>query len=296
MFLVIGSLLHLSIRDSVWPLSVLYYSLPAAIIVVCAAVGWFASTRSRKAGWGVVVLASMSWWYLAELHTGAIVEERPPAELRFGMWNIFQGSRGYDRVLDSIKATDVDVLIAIEPRSKGIDSLCFWNEEMPEYKSQRVAYDFAVVSRLPVKIHHLPKSVTRRINHLTVEHPAGPIEVVMLHPVSTPWLDRRPFFETVKTVLAGLKAEGKTRIIVCGDFNTPVGSALLDPLRSDFEVAHEQPGGPYQPTWPSVFPVLTLDQVWYGEGLEIAGNGCQHLPTTASDHMPVVVEFASKAK
>ena len=77
-------------------------------------------------------------------------------------------------------------------------------------------------------------------------------------------------------------------LLVLGDFNTPLDSAHLAPLRRIHENAFESVGAGYRPTWPAPLPLLALDQVWGNERLRF--DRCRHGWSTCSDHRPVVTE------
>jgi endonuclease/exonuclease/phosphatase (EEP) superfamily protein YafD len=76
-------------------------------------------------------------------------------------------------------------------------------------------------------------------------------------------------------------------LLVLGDFNTPTDSVHFADLRRHHANAFEQAGWGCIATWPSVAPVLSLDQIWVNAYLNV--ENARHPWTTVSDHRPVVV-------
>jgi endonuclease/exonuclease/phosphatase (EEP) superfamily protein YafD len=78
-------------------------------------------------------------------------------------------------------------------------------------------------------------------------------------------------------------------LIVMGDFNTPYDSVHLEPLKKMLQHAWLAAGSGCVETWPAFLPVLSLDQVWSGNGLRPVR--CRHGITFRTDHRPVFAEL-----
>lgn len=288
-----AAVLHATIRDSIWPISAIYYAMPAGVALLLVAIAFVVSNARRRAGWLTALVLVASWWYMSSVHTGVVVEPRPRADLRVMSWNAYYGAWGYDTIADTIREHQPDLVVLVEAGPDRKRYRTYWSETFPDYVVTALNQEFVLLCRWPATKNRLRATVDRRIRHVTVHGDDGPIEVIFVHPISRPTYDRGPIMTQLDKTTRKLLADGRTRIVICGDFNLPSGSAHLDALRENFRLAHEQPGGPFRPTWPSPLPVLSLDHVWYSKGFVIAGDGCKHPWTAASDHKPVVVDLAS---
>jgi vancomycin resistance protein VanJ len=79
-------------------------------------------------------------------------------------------------------------------------------------------------------------------------------------------------------------------VVIMGDFNTPDDSIWLASLQEHHREAFRERGTGYAATWPMPLPVLTLDQVWVNEFVEV--SRCVHHWTIDSDHRPVVSDVS----
>lgn len=79
------------------------------------------------------------------------------------------------------------------------------------------------------------------------------------------------------------------RLILAGDFNTPADSVYFDPVRAKLKNAFETAGRGNADTWPSLLPVLAIDQVWLSPGLRAVA--CKNRSSIYSDHCMVVTDI-----
>ena len=104
----------------------------------------------------------------------------------------------------------------------------------------------------------------------------------------------RPLSSTLQTqqlddIAAHLSGPDEARTILVGDFNTPLDSAYIAPLRKEMTNAFEASGSGCAATWPMPLPVLSLDQVWTTPSLRPVR--CEHFGSWRSDHRAVVAEI-----
>lgn len=284
------------LRDGVWPLSALYYALPPAVIASIAIIGRGATINRRRHVWTLAVIATLTHWYLADIHTGDIPRQPHDDAFRLMHWNVFFGRWGHDRLFDVIDEYQPDVFVMVEANAGDERWHRFLKERMPNHEMTALRNSFVVLSSLPIVVQPQPPVGGRLSRHITVTTRGGEIEVILCHPKSRPWLSRRKILNELTEYADQVRRTTGNPVTICGDLNTPAGSVHFDQLRQHFRLASEEPNAPYKPTWPMPVPVLTLDQIWFSDGLDLAGDGCQHPWTTASDHKPVVVDFVVRPK
>ena len=81
------------------------------------------------------------------------------------------------------------------------------------------------------------------------------------------------------------------------DFNTTAGSGPHRRLTTRLRDAQSLLAGRSLPTFPSLFPMLRIDHVFVGDAVEVLNVEAPATPLsrTASDHLPLVVDFRLKA-
>ena len=83
--------------------------------------------------------------------------------------------------------------------------------------------------------------------------------------------------------------------LLLGDFNLPVTSAHIDPLRDRLTNAFDVAGSGLQETWCRPLPLLSLDQAWIGGHGGIQARRCFHVPIGRSRHEAIVLDLSITA-
>ncbi len=91
----------------------------------------------------------------------------------------------------------------------------------------------------------------------------GEFTVVVADVRSQPWLSRQ---QSLSGILHA--AAGDSRVIVLGDFNTPPESRWYRGWSPALTLANDGPRRGFRETWAYGLPLLTLDQIWTGQGWE----------------------------
>jgi endonuclease/exonuclease/phosphatase family metal-dependent hydrolase len=91
--------------------------------------------------------------------------------------------------------------------------------------------------------------------------------------------------------------EDPARTILVGDFNATAGSGPHKRFTSRLRDAQESTPGRSLPTFPSLFPMLRIDHAFVGPAIEVTRVDVpqSQLARTASDHLPLVVDFRVRA-
>jgi endonuclease/exonuclease/phosphatase (EEP) superfamily protein YafD len=86
-------------------------------------------------------------------------------------------------------------------------------------------------------------------------------------------------------------SHARERLLVLGDFNTPRDSVHFDAFRAEFISVIDQAGRGLSETWPTPFPMLTIDHLWCSRALRPLS--CWIGWPLLSDHRPMVAEFSN---
>ena len=286
-----GVLLHLTIKDAVWPLSAAFYGLPCWICftgAVVAAIA-FRLSGSRRGGQvcAALSLACLVWCVAKDLRPLTAAPDRD-ATFRLAMWNPFQGTRGWPEIAEAIDSFDADLVCLVEGGGRSPKQRAFWADALPHLPSHHLGYGYVVLSHYPVTLvsDPLDEPLDDRVE-VDVNIDGTTVRVILFHTLSSPVFDRS---DVAASLVRRANETTSEPTIICGDFNLPADSALLEPLRPAYALASDGAGFFHRPTWPMPVPVLTLDQVWLGGGLQTAG--CRHHWSNLSDHRAVIVDVA----
>jgi endonuclease/exonuclease/phosphatase family metal-dependent hydrolase len=78
--------------------------------------------------------------------------------------------------------------------------------------------------------------------------------------------------------------------ILAGDFNIPLDSTSLEPIRADYQNALEHGHNGQITTWPSPFPLLAIDHIWLNQKLVTGAS--KKVKVLRSDHAMVISTFS----
>jgi endonuclease/exonuclease/phosphatase family metal-dependent hydrolase len=219
----------------------------------------------------------------------------------------------FERVADVILDLDADVIALQEVETPAtvpygamglvhrLDQQGYHSVHGPTLRSERGSYGNVLITRLPVMRHfghdlsepgREPRGLIEA--HLSLSgHVAGhgvPVPRQELHCCATHlglrgW-ERRRQIERLVERIDRCRPQGffRSPVVLLGDFNEwHRRSGRLRPIQERLETA------PLRPTYPSYWPLLPLDRIWFGGGLRV-----EHLDAVttgaariASDHLPL---------
>ena len=121
----------------------------------------------------------------------------------------------------------------------------------------------------------------RSVIEARVETDAGPVSFLAAH-LGLSYGERR---QQARTIAALAEADGLPTVIL-GDFNEPTGNGTAGRMlgRLFHSVGRRA-------TFPSRWPLLPLDRIWFESSLALIDAGVHRLAPTASDHLPLWADF-----
>ncbi|MEX2495840.1 MAG: endonuclease/exonuclease/phosphatase family protein [Woeseia sp.] len=217
-------------------------------------------------------------------------------KIRVVTWNVHSCigiDRRFDpeRVKDIILSLDPDIAALQEVDSRrdlrdGFDLLgdCLGSHRAT-VRTIRTAdgdYGHMLLSRWEIAswTHHdlsFGRREPRSLIEARIETDHGPISIFATHL----GLNRGERRAQAATVMALAEAE-ELPTVVLGDFNEPTGRGTAGRMLSrKFHSAGRLP------TYPSLWPLLPLDRIWFGQGVDLIDSAVHTPARRASDHLPL---------
>jgi endonuclease/exonuclease/phosphatase family metal-dependent hydrolase len=287
---VISLVVHLTVRDSIYQLSLLYYALPlpliAALILLAGLFWLLARYRLRPLLCLVAVIVLAGIWFPSNFRSAA--PESAEAGFRVLFWNVGRGRGGWERIVEEIRSADADVIGLVEAAYHYPDPVSYWRRQLPGYVVHVAGSGLVILTRGELLESDL-FVIGERSRCVTVDLivDARRLRVVLVDLDANPFLHRGRLLERVEEI-AGLFPEMPTLIL--GDFNTPGGSVWFGGLRSSYVNVFERAGRGMLPTWPSVLPILTLDHIWLSPHLQPVS--AEKKTSLVSDHSRLWCDLA----
>ncbi len=293
---LIGTLLWVTVQDAVPILSGVYYALPLPVLIVAGGLASAASLRGgrdfRLTASCLLILEMQVIIWGGQIFRGS-VEVSPADAHRFVFWNVCRGNFGYDAVANEVAGLNADIIALVEATEQA-EYPDFWTSRIPGYSAMRLGSGMMILCRGEilrmkpgnVTVPEEPEAVCRyRIISLRID---GVLMRVLLMDVkSNPLMFRKPAFIRLSELAGELSDQP---LIVAADFNTPINSVWVDELRARLANSFEAAGEGYRETWPILFPVLCLDQVWAND--QVTWHRSRHGWSIRSDHRSVTSDFS----
>lgn len=234
-----------------------------------------------------------------------------PVTFRVMTFNIHHGE-GTDgridvgRIVKLIEAQHADIVAIQEvdrgtKRVQGRDLLVELSEAMgmayafgKTIDFQGGMYGLGILTRFPILTEHhtlyAESSLGEQRGLLQVTLDLKGMEVVVMN---THLDDKRAGErEAAARTIVGLCNEFQSSpVILCGDLNTAPGTPPVTMLSTVLRDVGEQLGGIHEKTFPSGDPEETIDYIFTSHHAGLQPVSQRAVPTSASDHRPVVAEF-----
>jgi vancomycin resistance protein VanJ len=231
--------------------------------------------------------------------------------VRVMTWNVEKFRGTPEAIAKVIRAQNPDIVcmqetLAGESRDKTPELLRLF----PGWQFRR-AREVTTMSRFPItgsRDYVMPHR--RKLLSTTWQTPHGPLRVLNAH-IATTAAGQRERHENglrdrainVATsvrgtaitrashlpLIDGALNDSQTPVVLAGDFNNPPRGRFYRHLKSQLRDAFSEAGWGLGLTFPSKLPLLHIDYIWLGEGLQAAR--CFNPTTRASDHLPVVADI-----
>lgn len=289
LFVVItGLLLHVTVRDVIpFPVASLFYALPRPVLagfaILAAITAPSILQRRICAGLGMLCVA---WVLMQDVAWHSPPEPQQDAP-RAVFWNVGRDLVDDVQVVDQLLAEQPLVLGLVETGLLADDWLTRWKTQHPEFEihAQHPGLLLAIRGKM-LDQGSVPLPNNAHLFWIQAEIDGHPLTVAVVDIAANPWISRR---EPLAELSAWLAARSETPVMLMGDFNTPIESAWMSPLRDNYREASLTAGSGYLPTWPWPVPVLKLDQIWLNRHVEV--RRAWQAGTWHSDHRIQGLEF-----
>ena len=240
----------------------------------------------------------------------APAEARSPNSLTVLTWNIKGGEGGLDALVALIERTGADVVCLQEYTGNfgGKPAEQEWRASLPdEYEFIRQDELVTLVRSTPLRARSVNLRDTasggyrRNALEVSVNHQGRRVSILNVHLTTS--ITGESILKRMDSVPAYLEQATKVRseqfsniiqwqkladglTIVAGDFNTPPRGRLYRRMTTHSRDSFAAAGRGFGYTYRADIPVLRIDYVFAGGGLEV--ESCQVIKTRASDHLPVL--------
>lgn len=289
LLLIAAVVVRFTIRDGMDGFLMLYFATPWPVIagasLLCAMYWVRHGARFLAALLTVLSLVSVVLWLQSDWQWRNVPTTH--GQLRIVHWNVDRPDWRQVWTFAWLAEQNADIIAIAEREPRQRDMAPRWETAFPGYKQVPQPGELLLLVRGEV-LSTENEMLGERSYASTIRVRVRGREVTILQADvnGTPWVSRaKPFGQLMEIV----HRHDKEQVILLGDFNTPLDSVDITPLRQELKNAFEAVGSGCAATWPMPVPVLTIDQIWSTSGLHPVR--CQNVALWQSDHRAVVAEF-----
>jgi vancomycin resistance protein VanJ len=290
LLLIAAVIVRFTVRDSMNESIMLYFATPWPVIagaaLVCAIYWVRNGARFLAALLTVLSLVSVVLWLQSDWQWRTAPTAR--GDLRVVHWNVDRPDWRQVWTFAWLAEQNADIIAIAEREPKKRDMTARWETAFPGYKKVPQPGELLLLVRGEVlSAENQMLGERSYVSTVRVRVRGHEVTVLQADINGTPWISRaKPLGQLMDII----HRHDKEHIILLGDFNTPLDSVDITPLRKELKNAFELVGSGCSATWPAPVPVLTIDQIWSTPGLR--PERCQNITLWQSDHRAVVAEFS----
>jgi endonuclease/exonuclease/phosphatase family metal-dependent hydrolase len=163
-----------------------------------------------------------------------------------------------------------------------------WKNAFPNCKVELLAGEMALITRGEILSKQSGSlGGCGRFNLLEVALNGKRFQILLVDIDGDPFQSRAPAFALLSKMI---RAYAPAKLIVMGDFNTPLDSVWFESFRQELTHAFERGGVGFAETWPVPLPVLAIDHIWVSKKINVVN--CNLNWSWLSDHRSIVAIVA----
>jgi endonuclease/exonuclease/phosphatase (EEP) superfamily protein YafD len=224
-------------------------------------------------------------------------DSRAPHTLRVMQANILYDSDDYDGMLDAVRAADADVVVLLEVTPQWESQLAALSEAYPHSRvpARSGAFGLAVFSRLPVEewqeLEPAEAGVPAILARISVDGRA--VNILAAHVFPPVSAGRAAMRNRQMAALAEIARAQTGPVILLADLNATPWSPHFRDLLREGGLTDARRGQGVKPTWPTFWPAvlrIPIDHCLIAPDISV--QDFRTGPSTASDHLPIIVDLA----
>ncbi len=266
--LVIGLALllinHFIIKDTFYISGVFFYALPLPLIIFGFLILGFTYIKKRKYAviifFTIIVLSLIVYKNNYKNYESAEIVESTKEIL---YWNVAKQKDNNWHVLEEVlKTHNIDVIILLETKELSQKQSANLKTILPNYQALYLLGNmFIAVKGQIEQLEYIGENTMNpksdfRINLVECRIDSTKYRLAAIDIYGNPIVSRKSAMRNI----IDYSIENKADFII-GDFNTPYESVYFDNYKDDYNSFRDYQQG-FTFTWPSILPLLEIDQVW----------------------------------
>ncbi len=303
---VLGLLVRVTLRDAYPVISLVYYMTPWPVLIALLVPETVTRAFRRQQPGFLAMLTLMLALLFVWMHQSYRLTLEPPgahesalrAQESTPFRIVFWTADTYEFVPLEEAAEDIcklepDIIALIEGNVDWGRQIRVYGDLFPDHQIQMLPHSMLMLhqGRLHRRVARYFDKRNSALTEVELRQDDLLLHVALLDQRSTPTYSRKQSFGELADYIRTLP--GDKNFILMGDFNTPVDSVHLRPFREILTPAFEAAGVGWAETWPSYFPVHSLDQVWTGPTVRVLR--CTPKRLSFRGHRALVIDVTFKA-
>ncbi|MFD0965183.1 endonuclease/exonuclease/phosphatase family protein [Pseudofulvibacter geojedonensis] len=283
LILTIGLLINLTIKDTYYWSSLLFYAFPLSILFYLSFALLLLNFKTKKRLYCLIFWLIVSALWIKQDYFINIRTNIPNGNNTIVFWNGAKKNTFLDAFNELKSIPDILIINEYDQTNK---------QELKSIKTKYPNYHFQVIHKkigIFSKRHVLNLTTFKMKNNSFMLSFDSNINDKLFHFYSIDIIANIKHFRKtmLKETIGNIKSRENT--IILGDFNTPYESLHFKEYKEQYHHGFSFTGNGFINTWFWNLPILSLDHAWLSKGIPITET--KHLNTWKSDHKIIKIRL-----
>lgn len=251
--------IHFIVKDSIYPLHVLYYAFPPLLLIIGSLFLSVLFFSIKKVFYPLVIcfLCLLLYWF-SYYYNGQPSPNNLDKTKSILFWNIGRkGGESMDIIIKKVKEQKILFIALVEAEGLTYKDLIRFKKAFPAYSIQKLEGEMVLAVKGKIEdVSYYCKDLSYKFNYATVTLDNQKRSILIADVNAVPFNNRESALHIIYRF-----SKKNTASFIAGDFNTPYESVHFSDFRNNLNSFHKVSKG-FTATWIYGIPLFEIDQIW----------------------------------
>jgi endonuclease/exonuclease/phosphatase (EEP) superfamily protein YafD len=279
-------LIHFIVKDTIFPISTIFYSFPIPIIIGIGIIISFLYFKNKAYFYLLIIIQfSLVFYWLNNFYYAQYEKINSTNTSKILYWNVAKKDKlPIDIIIKETKLNKPEILAFVEATYVTKDDIKQLQDALPGYtfKDLRLQMLIGVKGKInSEKQYTSDKSYNVYLINTTINNKT--INFILSDVYAYPFINKEPPLNAILQI-----ANSNNASFIVGDFNTPYESVHFSNYFKNYRSFHSYGKG-FTATWPLEIPFFEIDHIWITNKLSPISLDKKYY--NVSDHKLLIAEF-----
>jgi endonuclease/exonuclease/phosphatase (EEP) superfamily protein YafD len=255
-FYVFLLLVQFFIKDTFFPISIIFYAFPILIIVIYNFLLIYIDKKNKYLQVSLIIILSI---FLFKNYKTGLKEEIKTSNLKVLYWNIAKKKdKAIPILVNAISTENPDIISLVEAKGFSTDDIKNLEGNLSNYYFKKLKGSIVVGLKIrKSEIEYTELIDSSKFNLVSTKINDIKTTIMIVDITASPIKSRKNALKNIYET--SLK---NNCLLVIGDFNTPYNSVHFNSYKKQFSNADREAGKGFISSWPFGIPLMQIDHIW----------------------------------